>query len=310
MSGLDTKHLLAAVTVADEGSLSRAAIKLNITQSAVSKQILGLEEILGHEVFRRNSRHLEMTAAGEVFVVHARYSLQMQDRAVQLSREAYAEAKTVLHVGKSPYTDPFFISALTAIQRAAFPALRLDIESNFSPELTKQVLAGMLDLAVLCEAKADPHLSTLELDTSPFYVLIQEAHDIARSKAARLEDLHGSPWIRLARHVHPELYDRFTRSLERRHVQPTSVHHVTTAEEALQFVLEVNGVATITRSGAWRVLERGVTMRPLLAEGLILSTVLAVRSDADSRRLGPFIRAVGKKLCGPEREWLSSIAKI
>ena len=53
MSKIDTRHLLAAVTVADEGSLSRAAVKLHITQSAVSKQILALERFLDHEIFHR-----------------------------------------------------------------------------------------------------------------------------------------------------------------------------------------------------------------------------------------------------------------
>lgn len=124
MSGIGTIHLIAAVTVTDEGSLSQAAIKLCITQSAVSKQILALEDFLGHQLFTRTSRRLQTTLAGEAFVKHARIALLMQDRAIQLSREAYVEAKAVLHLGKSPYTDPFFISALAAIQRSDFSALR------------------------------------------------------------------------------------------------------------------------------------------------------------------------------------------
>lgn len=301
MSGIDTRHLVAAITVADAGSLSRAAVKLNITQSAVSKQILALEDILGHELFRRNGRRLQTTEAGEVFIKHARFALLMQDRAVQLSREAYSESKTVLHLGKSPYTDPFFISAITSIQRSSFPALRLDVESNFSAELAQRVLAGVLDMAVLTEGTPDPHLSTLELASSPIYLLLREDNGVAQRKAASLEDLHGKTLIRFARHVHPELYDQLTRSLERRHVQPTAAHHVTTAEEAVQLVLQVDGIATLTRSGAWRVLEPGLTMRPLVAEGLFLLTVLAVRLDSDSPLIGQFVRAVGKKLCGYQR---------
>lgn len=295
---MDTRHLLAAVTVADEGSLSRAAMKLNITQSAVSKQILALEGFLGHDLFKRNNRRLNLTPAGEVFIKHARYALLIQDRAVHLSRQAHMETKTVLHLGKSPYADPFYISALNTIQRDSFPALKLDVESNFSGELCKLVLAGALDLALLTEGSPDPHLSTLELANSPFYLLIREEDDVAKRKAARLEDLHGKTLIRFARHVHPFLYDRLTENLERHHVQPSAVHHVTTAEEAVQLVLEVEGVATLTRAGAWRVLDRRLTMRPLEAEGLFLFTVLAIRSDSDSPLIGQFVRAVGKKLGG------------
>ncbi len=300
MSPIDTKHYLAAVMVADEGSLSRAATKLNVTQSAVSKQILALENYLGHEIFVRTSRHLRITAAGEVFLTYARFAILLQERAVNLSREAFAESRTVLHVGKSPYTDPFIISALTAIQREEFPALRLDVESNFSIELGKQVLAGVLDMAVLTEGVPNPHLSTLELSRNPFYVLIREENPLARRKLIRLDDLNGRVWIRFARHVHSDLYDRFNQSLERSRIQPAAVHHVTTAEEAVQLVADVDGVATITKTGAWRVLDRGLTLRPLHTDGLALVTVLTVRADTDSSTIGAFLRAVGKKLCCPQ----------
>ena len=302
MSNIDTKHFEAAVAVADEGSLSKAAIRLNITQSAVSKQILALEGYLGHELFKRNNRRLHTTAAGDVFVKQARLALRIQERAVQLSREAFANSKTVLHLGKSPYADPFFISVLTAIQRAEFPEIRLDVESNFSLELSRQVIDGVLDMAVLTEGTSSPHLSTLRLATNSFYVLVREDHDVARRKIANLQDLHGRTWIRFARHVHPDLYDSFSHNLERSHVQPSAVHHVTTADEAVQLVLEVNGIATITGIGAWRVLDHGLTLRPLLAKDLRLLTVLAVRSDSDSPLIGRFVRAVGKRLCGPQRE--------
>lgn len=302
MSYIDTKHLIAAVAVADEGSLSKAAIRLNLTQSAVSKQILALEDHLGHELFKRNNRRLHATTAGDVFVKHARLALKIQERAVQLSREAFADSKNVLHLGKSPYVDPFFISVLTAIQRAEFPDFRLNVESNFSLELGRQVEDGLLDMAVLTEGASNPHLSSLRLASGPFYVLVQEGHDIARRNVAYLEDLHGKTWIRFARHVHPDLYDRFSQTLERSHVQPASVHHVTTADEAVQLVLEADGIATITGTGAWRVLDSRLTLRPLIAEDLKLLTVLTVRSDSVSTVIGRFVKAVGKRLCGPQRD--------
>ena len=300
MANVDTRHFIAAVAVADEGSLSKAAIRLNITQSAVSKQILALEDYLGHQLFKRNNRRLHPTAAGDVFVKHARLALKIQERAVQLSREAFADSKTVLHLGKSPYADPFFISVLTAIQRSEFPEIRLDVESNFSVELGRQVIDGILDMAVLTEGALNPHLSTLRLASNPFYVLVREDHDVAQRKIASLQDLNGRTWIRFARHVHPDLYDRLSQTLERSHVQPSAVHHVTTAEEAVQLVLESNGIATITGTGAWRVLDHGLTLRPLQIEDLRLFTALAVRSDSDSLLITRFVKAVGKRLCGPQ----------
>ena len=301
MFKVDTRQLLAAVTVADEGSLSRAAIRLNITQSAVSKQILALEAYLGFELFTRNNRRLRATTAGEVFTSKARVILQLGDQAVQQSREVHAGAQLSVHLGKSPYTDPFLISGIHAIQRTEFPELRIDVESNFSPELQREVLAGVLDMAVLTEGGPDPSLSTLELARCPLFVLLREEHEAALKQALRLSDFNGQICIRFARHVHPDLYDRLSKLMERSRIQPRSVHHVTTAEEAVQLVLEEDGLAVLTQVGAWRVLENGVTMRPLRADSLDLATVLVVRADTDSAVIGNLVRAIGKKFSGRKR---------
>ena len=199
-----------------------------------------------------------------------------------------------------PYADPFFISVLTAVQQSEFPEVRLNVESNFSAELGRQVIDGILDMAVLTEGGLNPHLSNLRLASNPFYVLVREDNDVARRKIANLQDLSGRTWIRFARHVHPDLYDRFSQTLDRSHVQPCAVHHVTTAEEAVQLVLAADGIATITGTGAWRVLDHGLTLRPLLAEDLRLFTALAVRSDSDSPLITRFMKAVGKRLCTPQ----------
>ena len=89
-------------------------------------------------------------------------------------------------------------------------------------------------------------------------------------------------------------------------VHPLGVHLVTTAEEAVQLTLEEDGLAILTQAGAWPVLESGLTMRPLEAEGFDLVTVLAVREDAEAPHLARFIEAIGKRL-SVRRERFSSL---
>jgi DNA-binding transcriptional LysR family regulator len=291
----------AAIAVADAGGVSRAAIELSISQSAVSKQILSLESFLGHPLFSRNTRHFAMTPAGEVFVEQARAAMLIQERAIQLSREVHTASKLLLRMGKSPYTDPKFISAISEIQLGQFPKLRLDIESNFSLELAKRVITGVLDLAVLTEGIPNPHLSSLELSCLPFYLLFREQEELAKRDQLKLDDLQGRIWITFGRHVHPEMYDKVNRALDRRAIEPSGVHHVTTADEAAQLVQQLGGIALLTSTGARRVLGRGLAIRPLEEGDLTLRTVLAVRADNDSAVIGDFVKAIGKKLGGRER---------
>ena len=69
------------VAVADERNVGRAAKRLRVAQPAVSRQILALEDELGEPLFRRTPRGMEMSAAGQVFLTHARRILAQMDDA-------------------------------------------------------------------------------------------------------------------------------------------------------------------------------------------------------------------------------------
>jgi DNA-binding transcriptional LysR family regulator len=86
MSGSDTKYLRAAVVLMEELNFSRAATKLNIGQSALSKQIGHLHDQLGYELFVRQGRNITATTAGEVYAAQAKLSLLHAERAVSLTR--------------------------------------------------------------------------------------------------------------------------------------------------------------------------------------------------------------------------------
>lgn len=116
MSGADTKYLRAAIVLMEERNFSRAARKLGLGQSALSKQMAALHELLGYELFVRSGRIMVPTAAGEIFAAEARIALEHAERAVRLSRAAVQTLGTMLHVGKSPYTDPFLITNLLSLR--------------------------------------------------------------------------------------------------------------------------------------------------------------------------------------------------
>lgn len=85
---MDLKELDYIVTVADEGSISRAAEKLFMAQSSLSQAVRLIEQDLGTSVFVRTARGVRLTAAGEAFISHARQILQQY-------REARSEASDI-----------------------------------------------------------------------------------------------------------------------------------------------------------------------------------------------------------------------
>ena len=104
--------------------------------------------------------------------------------------------------------------------------------------------------------------------------------------------------------VHPYLYDNLVQRARTATVPGTSLHHVTTAEEASQFVSRGLGVAVITQAGAWRIAREGITIRPLADEELVLETKLACRSDNQARVVSGFVRAFVRSLTSssPQRQ--------
>jgi monoterpene epsilon-lactone hydrolase len=80
--GIELRHLRAFVAVADEINFSRAAERLFVSAPALSRQIRGLEQLLGTELLRRSTHQVELTVAGEALLERARKLLCDVDEAV------------------------------------------------------------------------------------------------------------------------------------------------------------------------------------------------------------------------------------
>lgn len=145
----EIRLLQAAIVLAEELHFSRAADRLNISQSTLSKQIFKLERGLGFQVFKHSHQVAELTDAGQVFIVEAREVVSHAERAVLSARAVLNGPSEILNIGKSSYTEPILVSTLLSIHLPLFPEMKIKLWSNYSNELARQVIAGTLDLASL-----------------------------------------------------------------------------------------------------------------------------------------------------------------
>ena len=96
---MELRHLRYFVAVGEEENLSRAAVKLHISQPALSKQVRDLEDEIGFSLLQRTAKSVRLTEAGRVFLDNARAVLRRADEAVKEARAVARAEPAELHVG-------------------------------------------------------------------------------------------------------------------------------------------------------------------------------------------------------------------
>lgn len=274
------KLMEAAVALAEELNFSRAARKLHITQPALTKQIAELEDRLGLSLFERDRRQVvAVNDSGRAYVEEARLSLLHGRRASMAARTAAQDIEATLNIGRSPYTDPFLTTTLLSIRLPLFPRLKIELSSQYSCELAHELLAGMLDLAIVTEPPESPFLTMVKVAEAPFYIAMSKRDQLAERPSVTLDAIAGRSWVLFERRLHPPVYDAVMQFAEQRKVMPAKVLHITTPEESYQFIADGYGVAFLVKAGALIMARNVITVRPLVEETLLLKTYLASHVD-------------------------------
>ncbi|WP_078858589.1 LysR family transcriptional regulator [Streptomyces sp. NRRL F-2799] len=188
------------VTVCRLGSLSAAAAELHHTQSAVSRQIAGLERQLGVPLIERHARGVRPTPAGVVFRHHALATLSEADRAVRAAREAGDGVfNRPLAVGATPSLAAGIVpEAIRALQEETGP-IRWSLLPGLSAQLHHRVTTGDLDVAVVTDAPPglphDPRVELRFLGLDDMVVALPVDHPQAGRGPVRMQTLADQTWV-------------------------------------------------------------------------------------------------------------------
>jgi DNA-binding transcriptional LysR family regulator len=297
----ETKFMDSALALAETLHFTKAAKRLRISQPQLTKNIQELEDILGFRIFDRDRKTVDLNDAGRAYIEQSKLSIMYAERAFQAARDVMRGADSVLHVGRSPYTDPFLISTLHSIQLPLYPRLKIELSSRFSCELIDDVLDGSLDLAIATEPPESPLLTTVKVSESPFYIALSKKDKLAGFPSVSLEAISNHCWIIFERKLHPPLYDEVLHLAKQKKAIPNKIMHITSPEEAFPLVEEGDCVAFVVKAGALLLARNGVTIRPLAEAALTLKTYLASRAEDDSKLVSEFVRAYMRKF-SPSRK--------
>jgi DNA-binding transcriptional LysR family regulator len=193
---MELRHLRFFVAVAEEKSITVAAKRrLHTAQPSLSRQLRELETEVGAELITRRARGIELTAAGRVFLDHARLALaQVEAAAAGARRAAHPEQRT-LALGFLSGCEPAWLPAAMHVLRDELPKIEVTISSKHSPQLADCLAAGKLDVAFLRPEQGYPDLVYKALIREPLIVVLPSDHRLASREAISPEELVGETFI-------------------------------------------------------------------------------------------------------------------
>lgn len=200
MSSVSLRQLEYLIAAADTGSVTAAAAKVYLSQSAVSTALTDLEETLGVQIFIRHPRGLSVTNVGQEVLTDARRLLAAMEDLRNSARESSESLSGKLVVGCYSTLAPILLPRVIADFIETHPNVDLSFIEGSHTQLEDQLRDGSLDLALLYEydfgkfSLAKDLAVNLVISTPP-YVILPERHELASRETLSLEELAPQPLI-------------------------------------------------------------------------------------------------------------------
>lgn len=289
---MELRHLRCFLAVAEELHFARAAEKLHIEQSPLSRTIKELEEDLGEQLFVRTSRSTRLTRAGKLFLEHVPRVFS----ALQQARDSVKAAANGFHgqlrIALSDGITPSRLSSLLAMCRQEEPEVEIRL---FQVPLAQQLKGLQDDLYDVGFAQSDEvgeGMAAEAVWNDPLMVAVPARHHLLKHKRIPLDDLLQFPLVLCDPQACEGHARQVERLLHRSEREPLIVERVASFDLMMVVVSAglALGLAVAPHIGASR--ELGVVARPL-AGGLPMLTTYLLRRESDvSEVLSRFVERV------------------
>jgi LysR family hca operon transcriptional activator len=197
---MELRHLRYFIAVAEEGSLTNAAERrLHTAQPSLSRQIRDLELEVGVKLLERKTRGITLTAAGRVFLDHARLALMQIEVAGEAARSAEHPPKPGFVIGFLLGQEAIWLAESLRILREEAPDIEITLMTKSSPELADGLMQRKIDVALLRRETRTAGVAFKFLIEEPLIAILPARHRLARQRAVRLQDLARESFISTAR---------------------------------------------------------------------------------------------------------------
>lgn len=297
---MEFRHLRYFLVLAEELHFGRAARRLSISQPPLSLNIQQLEASVGAVLLIRNSKSVQLTAAGRAFVPAARALLEQAAQASNLAKEVGRGMAGTLSIGFAGTMLYSGLPEILASFQARHPLLRVLLKEMSSREQLIELAHDRLDLGFVHTTRVPPELSQILVASQAFVCCLPSSHALAEKQSVSLDFLQGEPFAVVSRAVSPDYHDRIVQTCLDAGFYPEIRYQLQHWLSVVSLVSRGMGVALVPKS-LQRSGVTGAVFVPIAAAPLDLHVASATSSyethclwktSRDDAGLAAFVNAV------------------
>ena len=173
-------HLLENITmIAQQGTISKAAEKLYITQSALNQQLLRLEEDVGTPLFDRGGHRMTPTYAGRVYLESARKMLELKKKTYHIIRDIADGKRGEIHIAYTPERGADQFAKTYPVFHAKYPDVTFVIHEERVKEMEKHLADGTVDIAHISIRQPQPAFDYEWIDSEQMVLAVPRGNPLA-----------------------------------------------------------------------------------------------------------------------------------
>ena len=243
---MELTQLRYFVVIARNGSLSKAARELHVSQPALSRSLAKLEEELGQPIFERRPRSMALTDAGALLLQKALDVINILD---DVKSEIRDDGKTGrLRIGAIPTVAPYLLPELLRKYSKKYPDVSVEVTELVTEDLIKSCEYGEIDLAILALPIAAKNLDTEKLFDEELLLVLPTDHDLVSKKSISVKEVESYPFVLLGE-AHC-LTDSIVSVCNKKSFQPVAVERtsqITTVQELVSLGHGISMIPTMAQ---------------------------------------------------------------
>jgi len=261
------------VVLAEELHFGRAASKLAITQPPLSSAIKSLEEELEVQLLIRDSKHVELTQAGEAFLEEARQILEQVARASNVAKIVARGMRGRLEIGVTGSLVYREVPAIVRQFNAEMPGVDVVLREMSSADQLNELLRGQIHAGFVNASTVPPQLSSLPMGEDEFVLCLPEDHPKAQGDTVDLIQLADERFVMFSRDVAPANYDNVIAIFSHAGIHPKTTHAARQWLTIVAMVANGLGVSLVPRTLA-RSRVHGVKFMRISGEQVLAPAML------------------------------------